>query len=163
MLIFCPAKCVDFIPMNLPINDNMMVYNLTSLSEQYPRVAILPPRFTCVESEFEPMLYNYIFSNDDVFFEWMDKIVMPLYFNTTIVLTVSENSLFNFITESIESIMLNRYGYNSYILNEPDDLFFLGEKINNEGEFGILGLQNLYNDKERYSYLHGVPIEVDNG
>lgn len=152
MLIFCPTKCVDFIPMNVPIND-MVVYNLTSMNEKYPRVAILPPRIHCYENEFEGFLYNYIFSNDEVFFEWMDKIIMPLYLNTTVVLTVSENSLFNFVTESIESIILKRYGYISHILNEPDDVFFLGEKMDNGGEFGILGIGNMYNDKERYTYM----------
>ena len=152
MLIFCPTKCVDFIPMNVPIND-MVVYNLTSMNEKYPRVAILPPRIHCPENEFEGFLYNYIFSNDEVFFEWMDKIIMPLYLNTTVVLTMSENSLFNFVTESIESIILNRYGYVSHILNEPDDVFFLGEKMDNGGEFGILGMGNMYNDKERYTYM----------
>ena len=152
MLIFCPTKCVDFIPMNVPIND-MVVYNLTSMNEKYPRVAILPPRIHCLENEFEGFLYNYIFSNDEVFFEWMDKIIMPLYLNTTVVLTMSENPLFNFVTESIESIILNRYGYVSHILNEPDDVFFLGEKMDNGGEFGILGMGNMYNDKERYTYM----------
>lgn len=158
MLIFGTRICLDFIPMNINIENGMVIYNLTSASEDYPSVAIMPPRISPNE-DFEQMLINYIYRNDNIFMEWMDKIIMPLYSNMSVFLICSDNQIFDFVTDAVSSIIRSIYGYTSYILNDPEDVFFLSEKINNEGEFGILQMQNLYKDKERYSYLY----EVNNG
>lgn len=158
MLIFGTRICLDFIPMNINIENGMIVYNLTSASEDYPSVAIMPPRIS-PNDDFERVLIDYIYNNDAIFMEWMGKIIMPLYSNMSVFIICNDNQIFDFVTDAVSSIIRNRYGYMSYILNNPDDVFFLSEKINNEGEFGILQMKNLYDDKERYSYLY----EMNNG
>lgn len=163
MLIFGNVRCIEFVPYNINIESGgMLIYNLTSASEMYPSVAILPHRISPGD-DFENMLFQHIFGNDDVFMEWMSKIIMPLYYNTDVYLVCNDNQLFDFVTDSVSSIIRKRYGYNSYILNDPDDVFFLSEQVDGEGEFGILGLGNLYADKERYSYIYQVRNGTDYG
>lgn len=152
MLIFGSVKCIEFLPMNIN-TDKLLIYNLTSSSERFPRVAIMPPN-TLQSDNFNQLLFDYIYGNDFVFIEWMEKIVMPLYYNIPVYLVINDNQVFDFITDSVSSIMRKRYGYNSYILNDPDDVLFLSDEVNKIGEFGILEMKYLYEDKERFSYLH---------
>ena len=152
MLIFGSAKCIEFLPMNIN-TDKLLIYNLTSSSERFPRVVIMPPN-TLQSDNFDQLLFDYIYGNDFVFIEWMEKIVMPLYYNIPVYLVINDNQVFDFITDSVSSIMRKRYGYNSYILNDPDDVLFLSDEVNKIGEFGILEMKYLYEDKERFSYLH---------
>ena len=152
MIMFGPSRCIPYLYSNID-RDDLVIYNLTSYVDGYPRVDIMPPR-VIYDENFEMNLLNYIINNDNAFINWMGYIVMPLYYGKTLYLITSENDMFDFFIEAVMSILRNRYGYNGYIVNDIEDLEYLDNEVPMpEGEFGILGMGALYQDKERYSYL----------
>lgn len=152
MLIISPSHMAYNILSAIPYNTIPM--NLSSLNEDFPRVALMPPRdihFANGEI-FDADYANYIFNNDYVFLEFM-KIIMNLYFGNNVCLLVSQNEVFDKVTESLLKIIQERYGYNGVIINEPDDIIPLCSPAYEDGEFSIQGLAMLDIDKERYSYI----------
>ena len=65
MILIGPAELIPLM-VSYGYNDNMVFYNLTSLSEYIPKINILPPVNTMYmnEKEFDFYFNNYIFDND---------------------------------------------------------------------------------------------------
>ena len=63
---------------------------------------------------------------------------------------IERNDIFDNMVESIIKIIQQRYGYNSAIINDPEDIYYL----NQDESFSLAGLPNLDMDKERYSMLY---------
>lgn len=153
MLIFGNSNNVIYLNGNIDMN-HIVILNLSSMNEKFPGVALMPPPNTILSDNdsFDKVYFEYIMCNDNVFLEFM-KIIMPLYYGYDVYIEVTQGGNFDYITESLIKIIQQRYGYNSYIVNEPEDILMIGTEIIPEGEFSIQGLSMLDIDKERYSYI----------
>ena len=140
----------DFRCLPESIKDNLLILNLSSLIEGFPRVHLVPSVTTQYnnDKEFDIAYANYIFSNDNIFMEFM-KIVYPLYCGQDVFLLVSRSeNTHDIITESLCKLIQQRYGYNYQLLNNKDDIDYY-----DESGFSILGIQALDIDKERMTYI----------
>ena len=132
------------------IPEGYIVYNISSLVEGYERINILPPLELfqmCGNDEklFDIKYAEYILSVPQAFNELM-KIMYSLYYaNDVYLLVTKDGGYFDILTESLLKFIQQRYGYDSYILNEPNDIQY-AEK----GEFNIYGLFNFDADNKRY-------------
>lgn len=153
MLIFGNKDNIIYLKDNIDIN-RLSILNLSSMSEDFERVAIIPPlNINVQESDrFDSEYFNYIFSNDTIFLEFM-KIIMALYYGYDVYIIVTQEPSYDYITESLAKLIQCRYGYNSYIVNDPEDILMIGTDIIPEGEFSLPGLAMLDADKERYTYI----------
>lgn len=144
MLLVGDIKC-------LPDNkDKFLILNLSSLAEGFQRVHLVPSVTAAYnnDKEFDIAYANYIFSNDNVFMEFM-KIIYPLYFGHDVFLLVSRNeNSHDIITESLCKLIQQRYGYNYQLLNNKDDIDYY-----DDSDFSFYGIQTLDIDKERMTYL----------
>ena len=94
---------------------------------------------------FDIKYAEYILSIPRAFNELM-KIMYSLYYaNDVYLLVTKDGGYFDILTESLLKFIQQRYGYDSYILNEPNDIQY-AEK----GEFNIYGLFNFDADNKRY-------------
>lgn len=161
MLIFGTHENTLYLYNNIDMG-HASILNLSSLNERFPRVAIMPPPNTILSDEysFDKVYFDYIMNNDYIFLEFM-KIIMPLYYGYDVYIEVTQGGNFDYITESLIRIIQQRYGYNSYIVNDPEDILMIGTEVVPEGEFSIQGLAMLDADKERYSYMT-TKIDIDN-
>lgn len=130
--------------------EGYVVYNISSLVEGYERINILPPLQIfqmCGNDEklFDIKYAEYIMSNPNVFNELM-KIMYSLYYGKDVYLLVTrDGGYFDILTESLLKFIQQRYGYDSYILNDPEDILYA-----DKGEFNIYGLFNFDQDNKRY-------------
>ena len=138
---------------------NLKIFNLSSMNENVERVAILPPTNIfqiCLTHDIDSYYSDYIFNTNSIFYEFMSKIIMPLYLQETVILlTTIDDGPFNIVTESLLKIIQTRYGYNGIIINDIYDLEELQQIMlfGKESEFSLPGLAMLDIDKERYAYI----------
>jgi len=126
-----------------------VLLNLSNPIERGISLFKLYPPFNPINTrEFDLIYANYIIGDDSVFMELM-KIIYPLYEGQTVYVLVGNDECKYVITESLIKFIQQRYGYNSYLINEEADLEYLTE----ESSFSIQGLYNLDVDKERYSII----------
>lgn len=144
MLIFCTYD-------NLLLKENQVVFNLSSPIEEVNRLNLLPPFELKYDiKQFDIEYYNFILNNDGPFYEFMSKIIMNLYYGIDVVILVGKGEVYEFITESLQKMIQQRYGINSYIVQDKEDYEFL--KIDRT-QFSIQGLYNLDIDKERFTNI----------
>lgn len=142
--------------------ENLLVFNLSSIKEGYTPLCILPvlKGMDYNSLEFDYYWAEYIFANDNIFFEFFDKIIYQLYSGNNVYILVDRSPFFDAISESLLKLVQQRYGYHGAVVNTPDDIYYM----NPDEGFNILGINNLDADKERwtaiYTKIHGV---VDNG
>lgn len=137
----------------IPDIDNLIIYNLSSLAEGYPRVDILPPVEDVNYTDdlgFDIFYCNYIMMNDSIFYEFFSKIMYPLYNGQDIFLIVTRNIFYDRISETITKFIQQRYQYLSAIINDKEDIY----DLNLDAGFGINGVYNLDIDKDRFTYLY---------
>jgi hypothetical protein len=96
------------------------------------------------------MYSNYLMMNEDIFFEFFQKVLYPLYNGYNVYLITTRNIFYDRIIESLIKFIQQRYGYLGYILGSPDDI----EYINPDNGFSINGLYNLDIDKNKFSYIY---------
>lgn len=97
---------------------------------------------------FDTSYANYILTCDEAFQDFME-ILMAMYYNEDVfILTDLDSPPVVSMCESIIKLIQQRYGYNCYIANCPEDLFSLPESDIAE-ECNHVFLQ----DKERYTLL----------
>lgn len=142
MLLVGDVRCI-------PDISNLVILNLSSLVEGFPRVFLTPSVSASYnnDKEFDIAYANYIFSNDYAFMEFM-KIVYNLYMGLDVFLIVSRGDIYDTVTESLCKLIQQRYGYNSQFINEIADINYY-----DDSSFSVYGLSNLDQDKERMSYL----------
>ena len=130
--------------------EKFVILNLSSLAEGFQRVHLVPSisaRYND-DKEFDIAYANYIFSNDQVFMEFM-KIVFPLYDGFDVFLLVSRNEdTHDIITESLCKLIQQIYGYNYQLINTKDDIDYY-----DDSNFSLYGIQTFDVDKERMTYL----------
>lgn len=142
MLVFSTFK-------NLIANETDIIFNLSSLREGYDRISLLPQSSLKYDiKEFDLEYYNYIMNNDNVFFELM-KVITPLYNGQNVFLLIGEGEVYDFVAESLQKMIQQRYGINSYFINDKEDY----EDIKDKTNFSIQGLYNFDIDKEKYTNM----------
>lgn len=156
MIVFGTYSCLSSI-----INEKSYVFNLTSLKEGFRQLNLIPnidyynnfintnldPNIS-FDSMFDMYYANEIISNDSMFYEFMTIIYLLYNDNDVIILTSNDINGCDYIAESLQKFIQERYGIISNNVNELDDLNYLVEC-----EFSFNGLYNLDQDKERFVYL----------
>lgn len=147
MLFYGSCKCMT-------IPQNVIVFNITSLNESIPKLKLLTPpgNIGYLDGrDFDIAYYNYIFSYDNVFFEFF-QIIYNLYIGNDVYLAMidgidwSEN-----LMESLLKVIQQRYGYNAYRIEYPQDY---QNALNHRSDFDpTFGLVNLDADKMRYTMM----------
>jgi len=142
---------------NLYTTNNTKIFNICSLNETYPRLRILPPvdfRFMpsqnaeMAEYDFDMRYAQWILTDQNAFFDLM-QIVYSLYQGYDVFLLISDIDItLDAYAQSLFKFIQQRYGYNTTIINNVEDLF-------NAEEYQIsgLGAVNLMDDKERLSFM----------
>ena len=146
MLLFGNDSIVKQYP-----NFVLMVDTVFNLSNSYEMGigldSLVPPFFPTEGKDFDLNYANYILTNENAFTQMM-HIVYSLYEGKNIFVMVGNGDYREYLTDSLIKFIQQRYGYNSYIINEIDDLLAV-----TDSEFSIQGLYNLDQDKERYVML----------
>ena len=131
----------------LNITDDCIVYNFSSLNENYPRLNLYPPLDfgKKYDYNFDLNYAQYILGNDNIFFDLM-MIVYNLYQGRDVFLLVDDD--LEGLNESLLKFIQQRYGYNACRINNLDDLLYAEST-----DFSEEGLRNLDIDKDRLSYM----------
>ena len=129
------------------------IYTVSGMAERYESLKILIPPNEIGHSydrDFDIAYMNYIFMNNNVFVEFF-RIIQDLYSGRNVYLVFGENDWSENLCQSILKIIQQRYGYNGYLINTPEDYLFVAS--NDTSDFNKdYGLYNLDQDKYRYSY-----------
>jgi hypothetical protein len=98
---------------------------------------------------------EYILTNEQLFYELMDKVIMPLYSGENVLVLVHSDDGYAFdnLTESVQKYILGRYGYKSYFITSIEDIHYMSME-DEIGSFTVNGIGNLDIDKERYSLMY---------
>lgn len=147
MLIFGDHNCL---PANVNIDSPIKVFNLSSYIQGYPSLSsLLPNGVGMMHPEtFDMGYFDYIFNNDKAFAELM-IIISELYNGNSVYLIITHSPFYDTVSESLAEIIKQRYGYISFFINEISDYLYI-PRAENTGDFSILGLQNVDNDRMRY-------------
>lgn len=153
MIIFCNPSCLNLNGIEGKI------FNLLSISSLGVRLNnLMPPFNTFMYNEdnlgFDIDYYNFIMNNDLAFIDLM-RIMYNEYENgidcATIIL-IDNDEFRDVIRDSLIKLIQQRYGINSFIVNEFDDWNYL--ESSQSTNFDINGIYNFDYDKERYSVLN---------
>lgn len=152
MLIFGPYRaCVNAMK---PNRQNIM-FNFSSLREDLPRLNYLIPNLgnAIYAPDIDIQYSNYLCTNDLAFSELM-QIVFPLYQGANVFICTSgetSNQYIDTMNELLQDFIKVRYGYNSAVINDPEDLDSF-----DEGDFGfsVRGVQLMDQDRERWILMN---------
>ena len=140
---------IVFGPLNLAVIDgSFLVYNCTGMNQSIENLNILPPYECGLNNEeiFTQNYVQYIYGNDNIFMEFMSKVILNLYEGKNVYLVTS--NLLPDIPDTISTILSDRYGYVSNMINEPEDWSTVVE-----GSFMPECIKFLDEDLERYRNL----------
>lgn len=134
---------------NLITTNDCEVYNFSSLNEEYNNLYLLPPQEfgTDYNYQFDINYANYILSNDNIFFNFM-QIIYNLYLGKDVFILIDDSIQIQGLNESLFKFIQQRYGYEASCINCMED-FLIAE----DSSFSDFGLINLDNDKNRLAYL----------
>lgn len=132
-----------------PIYDKIIVYNLSALTEFYPRIYLLPPNSLGIsyDYQFDVNYMNWIINTDQIFVEFM-KIISALYNGMDVYLIISPEDWSENIADSLMKLIQDRYGVVGVRLTDFEDY-----KYANDNDFSEVGLINVISDMERYSMI----------
>lgn len=140
----------------IPNPENLVILNFNSFMEGYERLNLLPPfGLEYGDKNFDIMYANYIIQNDTPFMELM-KVIMPLYYGKDVFILSTKGNVYEFVTESLQKFIQQRYSLISYTVNEPSDWEFVEDTM-----FNIHGVYNLDIDKERFSYIYASNNKIE--
>ena len=124
------------------------IYNFSSPVEIGVRLHSLIPSFSLYQVKdskiFDIQYADYIMTNNAAFIDMM-RIIHSIYNGENVFVLIGTNEISNFFTESLMKFIQQRYGYNGFIINHINDVFYASES-----DFSINGLYNLDQDRERY-------------
>jgi hypothetical protein len=153
MIIFGDNNIVPYLLGNRERYFVLNFFNPTNLGTRISNM-FLPQiiRQTCdLESpQFDMAYAKYLLEDNNAFQDFME-ILMSMYYNendNVLILTDLSSSLVTAMCESIIKLIQQRYGYNCYIANCPEDIMTIPES-----EMSEMGMKIFLQDKERYSYL----------
>lgn len=165
MLIFGDYKCFPQCDEMTMLNSNggFIVFNFSSFVQNCSQLTNLLPRggVDCSSEEnFDMSYFDYIYNDDAAFIDLM-YIIDQLYKGINVFVIIEHTDFYDRLAESLAEIIKQRYGYVSFFINEYSDYENL---FNNSdiGDFSILGLNNLDNDRVRFiSLLQSVGMVKD--
>lgn len=138
----------------------ILTFNLSSYIEGYPNIYSfmnIVNEFNADTVPFDTVIFDswyadIITTRNDLFISLM-SIVLPAYNepDTIVQILVNRSPLRDCITDNIAKLIQQRYGYNCYIVNTIEDLYY----VRDDSVFTIPGLMNLNRDIERYAELVG--------
>lgn len=139
------------------------LFNLSSMKNITPTLDLLLPRKLCYDiveqMTFDIEYFNYIMTNNEAFVCFM-QLIFPLYYdpNILIAIMIGHDYVRDSITEALIRIIQTRYGYNCFIINSAEDLFF----ANNNISIPKWGLINLDIDINRLIELGYFDLYLNN-
>lgn len=142
MLIFTDYRMINKLDM-----PNYLIFNMSSYIEGYNRLYIVPPVGTdCATKEFDIAYANYILTNEQVFTQVVGCIISTLLAGVDVVIlvTIDDGGPYDAITESLQKFIMGRYGYESFIIYDEDDL--IEACRSRVGSFTVDGVYNADND-----------------
>lgn len=137
-----------------------IVFNVSSLYHGYIDLTCLVtsiapinhssmPTNVFVDSLDFDMQYANAIMNNNTLFEAFMNIVMNAYEGYTVIVLVYREPYRDAILESLIKLIQQRYGYNSWIVSDIDDISCLKESA-----FNPMGLMTLDQDIRRYETLY---------
>ena len=146
-LMYGPITAVHDI---LSQGNNLIVYNLTSLNEMFPRVYLVPPMELGRNNDlqFDINYANWIMYNDPQFVQFMN-IISNVYNGYDVFILISEEDWSADLVDSIMKFIQERYGVVGAYVRSALDYIYASEVEFAEG----MGLINIQNDMERYGEL----------
>lgn len=136
---------------------NLAVLNLTSLIEGYEKLDLVPPYGTGYNDEkvFDMNYANYIMNDDAKFLNFM-KIMFPIFDGMDVYILISNNPMFEFISDSLQKFIQQRYGYISNIISSQEDW-----ECVQDSNFTLNGIYNFDIDKERFLSIYSQMVSIE--
>ena len=135
----------------LSTTNNLVVFNLSSLNERFPRLYLIPPNTLGVNSElqFDINYMNWIVYNDGPFSEFM-KIITSINNGYNVYIVISKEDWSINLIESLTKYIQERYGITAVFVESYEDFIYANDSEAVEGP----GLFNMQEDLARYSYTN---------
>lgn len=128
---------------------NFKIYNLSNALEIGIRLnSLIPPFYPMDNKDFDMMYMEYVMKNDSAFMQFFG-IIFDIYSGMNVYVMIDSGQYKEFITESLVKLIQQRYGYNAFIVNEPEDF-----DVARDSDFTVPGIYNMDQDKERFSVLY---------
>lgn len=156
MIVFCSPNCLNLNDIN---TDDFRIFNLLSIAEVGTKLYNLIPPFTYTDYSddnirFDIDYYNYIISNNLAFVDLM-QIMYNEYdrgIDNYSVVLIDNDDIRDSLRDSLIKLIQQRYGINSFIINELDDWNYI--ESSQATNFDINGIYQFDQDKERYTILN---------
>lgn len=164
MIIFSPIRDIPVDILQYKGVRQVVKYNLSHYYAEMPTLNLLVPSSQfipedilngdCSNTDFDREYHNFIFNNDIAFAQFM-SIIIPVFMNpdTLVHITIIFNEYSNAFVESLIKLIQQRYGYNSYFINDIDDFIYTSDS-----EFSIPGLFMLDQDLARWRLMNNESI-----
>lgn len=156
MIIFTPhINTKEYLMMYRPDTYNFYEFNLSSpvnvginLASLLPNPEYIDPNLITGNAEtpeFDMAYGNYILSNREQFFMFM-QMILPLYEDPSacVIVYYSYSPYRDFILEFFNKFIQARYGYRPYIINDISDL----ECVKDDSSFSVRGILQIQEDSE---------------
>lgn len=159
MIIFTPIKDIPQELLEYKGVREVIKYNLSSYYVDIPLLSNISPSSEYVPEsvlngdfnspDFDIAYHNHIMTNDAAFVQFMN-IVIPVFQSADVMvqILIKQSEYRDAITESIMKLIQQRYGYNSYIVNDIEDFIYVEEST-----FNIPGLFTMDQDLRRFHFL----------
>ena len=149
------------------INHPSVVYNLSSLYSGFQSIAELITKISLVNNsalptnlfvesvDFDIQYANSLLNNSTLFNKLM-TIMHNSYEGFVVFILIQRDPYRDCITESLIKFIQQRYGYNCWLINDPEDLNYI-----KEDSYTPMGLLTLGEDLKRYneSNINNISIE----
>ena len=139
---------------NIP--DNFIPVNFTGMNESTEKLSINGMESIDVSSpEFDKYFAEVVYNNDDNFISFF-RIIQLLMAGEDIYICISNGNVLDFLNESLEKFIQQRYGYNYQMINDISDIDYY-----DDSSFSVPGLYNYDIDQERYMQImtnRGIPL-----
>lgn len=155
-LMYGPVSAVNQI---LYENNNLVIFNISSLNEQFPRLYLIPPMELGRNNDYQfDMNYaNWIMYNDPVFIQLM-SIMSNVYNGFDVFITISEEDWSEDMIDSLMKFIQERYGVVGAHVTSIEDYYCISDVEFIEG----MGLLNIQTDMERFGELTYRPSKQEN-
>lgn len=128
------------------------VFNYSSFNEDYKLLGIIPPKEIRISEspDYDKQYFNFIFNNDENFIKFM-KLMKPVFEGKTVIVlvTLDYNEVFDFMTECLQKLILERYEIPSSIISEKEDF----DNLSYESRPYVMGVTNKNEDEKRLARL----------
>ena len=164
MIIFTPHRIIPAEMLEQKGIRQVVVYNLSSYYSDVPTLNMLVPSPGYLPEEslegdmvycpsFDISYHGFIMENPDAFCQFMN-IIIPAYMSpeTMVQILINHSDYRDAILESLVKLIQQRYGYNTYVVNELEDFIYA-----EESDMSIPGLYAIEQDVMRWHTL--VPMD----